>query len=138
MPIIVEREAAKNVRTALPPAALQNPAVAKTRANAAPPSESASTATATTGSAKKSASSSTPGRASAACFVIPDDILLFRPRRFGPALVDLGLLRRRALHVERTHLRRHRQLVDDAVGQLHARDRGPHETLRENALAHVG
>src|SRR5438477_13063092 len=60
------------------------------------------------------------------------------PRRFGPTLVDLGLLRRGGFHIERAHLRSHRQLVRHAVGQLHARHRGPHEALRENALSHIG
>jgi len=63
-PTSVDSVAATSVSAALPPSAVQNPEVPKTRANAAPPSRNASTATATTGSAKKSASSSTPGDAS--------------------------------------------------------------------------
>src|SRR6202140_4002253 len=63
-PTSVDSVAATSVSAALPPSAVQNPEVPKTRANAAPPSRNASTATASTGSAKNNASRSPPGQAS--------------------------------------------------------------------------
>src|SRR6266404_4045728 len=64
-PTSVDSVAATSVNAALPPSAVQNPEVPKTRTNAAPPSRNASTATASTGSAKNNASRATPGEARA-------------------------------------------------------------------------
>src|SRR5438067_3051272 len=130
-PTALESVAATSVKATLPPSAVQNPEVPKTRANAAPPSRSASTATAMTGSAKNSARRITPAEASASWLRVRMSIgqamALLAARRRRPTLVDVCLLRRCGLHVQRMRLRRGGQLVGNAVRQLDARNRRSHE-----------
>src|SRR5919197_4471630 len=132
LPTTSEKLAAATVSSRLPCTDGQKTGLPRTRRKL-PGSRSASPQIASSGTAKKRMSTTPPGTASSSRDSRRRGMSV-ADRDLGPARVDLCLLRRGGLHVERSHLWRGRQLVGDRVWNFHARHGWPYEALREDAL----